>query len=410
MTRHYFAFALGCLFFAYAFLQRVAPSVMTDDLMRDFAVGGAALGSLSAFYFYAYASIQVPVGVLVDRYGPRRLMAGALILCAGGSILFGVADSVLLAGIGRAIIGATVAFGFVGAMTMAAHWLPPKQFPVLVGVLQSTGMAGAIAGQAPLSIAVEAVGWRSTIFVMAVLGVALGIAILVVAKDRKGGLSGGGSIREGLKQVMGRRESWLCAIIGFTLTAPMLAFAGLWSVPWLVQARGFETTDAGFLASLVFFGWLVGSPLHGWASERIGRRKPFFVGGLGIAMASLAALIYLPIRDPVVIGCLMFISGLAGCALVLCFANAREVNRPANAGAAMGLVNMFVTGSGAVFQPLLGLLLDLGWEGAEVGGVRIYSEAAYGSAFMSLFVTYGVGITAALLLKETCCKPLEQKP
>ncbi len=408
LTRHYAAFGLGCLFFAYAFLQRVAPSVMTEELMRDFAVGGAALGSLSAFYFYAYASIQVPVGVLVDRYGPRRLLAGALLVCAAGSILFAGSDSLFIAGIGRAIIGATVAFGFVGTITIAAHWLPARQFPVLVGLVQSTGMAGAIAGQAPLSLAVEAGGWRMTIYAMAALGVVLGTAIFLVARDKKGGLSEGGSILGGLKQVIGRRQSWLCAFIGFTLTAPMLAFNGLWAVPWLVQTRGFETTEAGFLASIVFFGWMVGSPLYGWVSEGVGRRKPFFLAGLSVAALTLAALIYLPIQNAYVIGLLMFINGMSGCSLVLCFANVREVNRPANAGAAMGLVNMMVVGSGAVFQPVLGVLLDLFWDGASVDGVRIYSESAYGLAFASLFISYGVGLLAACVLRETYCRPLDQ--
>ena len=113
------AFALGTLFFGYAFVQRVSPSVMTDELMREFAVGGAALGSLSAFYFYAYASIQLPVGMLTDHFGPRKLMSFAAALCALASVGFAFSDSVFTASLGRALIGGTVAFGFVGTLAIA---------------------------------------------------------------------------------------------------------------------------------------------------------------------------------------------------------------------------------------------------------------------------------------------------
>lgn len=399
--RAYFAFALGCAFFAYAFLQRVAPSVMTDDLMRDFAVGGAALGSLSAFYFYAYASIQIPVGVLVDRFGPRRLMAGALALCAVGGVLFGLSENLIIAAIGRALIGGTVAFGFVGTMTIVAHWFPTRQFPVLVGILQSVGMVGAIGGQAPLSLAVEAGGWRVTILFMAALAFALAVAIVLVVRDNPNRVAGDSGIGPSLKRVAARRDSWLCAIVGFTMAAPMLAFAGLWAVPWLIQVRGLDRADAAFLASVIFIGWLIGSPLTGWLSQWAGRRKLFLLCGLLMGGGSLAAMLFLPITNPVLLGALCFANGLGGCAMVLNFAIVREVNAPTNAGAAMGMVNMCVTGSGAVFQPLIGWLLDINWDGTEIDGVRIYDAGAYSIALGSLLIAYGIGLAACLALRET---------
>lgn len=129
------AFSLGTIFFGYAFVQRVSPSVMTSELMRDFAVGGAALGSLSAFYFYAYASIQLPVGMLTDHFGPRKLMSFAAALCALASIGFAFSDSLLTASIGRALIGGTVAFGFVGTLAIAGYWFKPGQYAMLAGLL-----------------------------------------------------------------------------------------------------------------------------------------------------------------------------------------------------------------------------------------------------------------------------------
>jgi sugar phosphate permease len=171
------AFALGTLFFGYAFVQRVSPSVMTNELMSDFAVGGAALGSLSAFYFYAYASIQLPVGMLTDHFGPRKLMSFAAALCALASVGFAFSDSVFTASLGRALIGGTVAFGFVGTLAIAGYWFKSTQYALLAGLLQTVGMCGAIFGQAPLRQMDESIGWRGTIHVLAL--VALVLAILL---------------------------------------------------------------------------------------------------------------------------------------------------------------------------------------------------------------------------------------
>ena len=128
-------FTLGTLFFCYAFIQRVSPSVMTNELMRDFAVGGAALGSLSAFYFYAYASIQLPVGMLTDRFGPRKLMSVAAALCAVASLGFAFSDSLITASLGRALIGGPVAFAFVGTLAIYGYWVKPAQYAMLAGIL-----------------------------------------------------------------------------------------------------------------------------------------------------------------------------------------------------------------------------------------------------------------------------------
>ena len=184
------AFTLGTLFFSYAFVQRVSPSVMTSELMSEFAVGGAALGSLSAFYFYAYASIQLPVGILTDHFGPRKLMSFAAALCALASVGLALSDSVLTASIGRALIGGTVAFGFVGTMAIAGYWFKPSQYALLAGLLQTMGMSGGIFGQAPLRQMVEATGWRGTINILALVALILALLLFFLVPQRSSGSRG----------------------------------------------------------------------------------------------------------------------------------------------------------------------------------------------------------------------------
>ena len=136
-----FAWATGALFFFYAWIMRVAPSVMIDELMRDFAVGAAAIGNLSAFYFYGYAGMQIPVGLLMDRFGPRRLMTLAAAGCAVGCVMFALAPALWALSLGRFIIGATAAFSLVGAMVVAGEWFPPARFALLSGLAMMMGMA-----------------------------------------------------------------------------------------------------------------------------------------------------------------------------------------------------------------------------------------------------------------------------
>lgn len=406
-TRAVFAFALGCLFFGYAFLQRVAPSVMTEELMRAFSVGGAALGSLSAFYFYAYAGMQLPVGLLIDRYGPRRLMAGAMATCMIGSLLFATADTLALASLGRALIGGAVAFGYVGAMTIAAHWFPPGRFSLLVGLLQAVGMAGAVAGQAPLRLVVDGAGWRESMIMVGALAALLALALFLVLRDRMDKRKASGGMLAGIGHVLRRRDSWGNAIAGLALSAPMLAFAGLWAVPWLVQVHGYSNAEAAGATSLIFISWGISAPIYGWLTDRIGRRKPLLYLGFALAGTGLGGLVYLPVLTPTMISILMPLVGIGGCSMVLNFALVRETNRPSNAGAALSFVNMCVVGAGAIFQPLLGYLLDLGWDGTVVDGVRIYSEAGYRTAFTALIAGYALGAAACLfLMRETRCRQL----
>jgi MFS family permease len=401
------AFALGTLFFGYAFVQRVSPSVMTAELMRDFAVGGAALGSLSAFYFYAYASIQLPVGMLTDHFGPRKLMSFAAGLCALASLGFALSDSVLTASIGRALIGGTVAFGFVGTLAIAGYWFKPTQYALLAGLLQTVGMCGAIFGQAPLRQMVEAIGWRNSINVLALVALLLALLLFFLvpmrSSEQKQQVAGAG-ILQGLKAVTINPQTWLCSLIGFGMAASMLAFGGLWGVPWLSSTQGFTTTEAAGITSMLFVGWAIFSPLCGWASDRMGRRNPILSTGSLIALLCLLLLVYFTPQSTAMLMVLIFVLGAGGSAMTICFGSVKELNDINYSSTSLGLMNMCIVGSGAVMQPLIGWLLDLNWDGTLQQGARVYGAAGYNTAFASLLVVNLAALIGTLLLRETWCR------
>ena len=404
------AFLLGTLFFGYAFVQRVSPSVMTDELMREFAVGGVALGSLSAFYFYAYASIQLPVGMLTDRFGPRKLMSFAAALCALASLCFAFSETLLMASIGRALIGATVAFAFVGTMAIAGYWFRPAQYALLAGLLQTVGMCGGIFGQAPLRQLVEELGWRNTINLLGGVALLLAILLFVLVPKRSSSQKHAGprpGLLEGLKAVSNNRQTWLCAAIGFGMASTLLGFGSLWGVPWLNQALGYGKTEAAAMTSMLFVGWAIFSPLCGWASDHIGRRNVIQLGGAAIAVLGMSVLVFATPNSALPLMLLIFIVGAGGSAMTVCFGSVRELNDINYSSTALGLMNMCVVGAGAVMQPLIGWLLDLNWDGQLVDGARVYSAAAYSNAFISLILLNLAAFVAGLCLRETNCKQLK---
>lgn len=404
------AFLVGSTFFVYAFVHRVAPSVMTEDLMRDFAVGGSALGVLSAMYFYAYVALQIPVGMLIDRFGPRRLMSGALLVCACASLGMANSETLVTASISRFLIGGSVAFAFVGTLTLLTFWFDSHRFATYAGILQSAGMLGAMLGQAPLRIAVEALSWRGATTMLAVVGFTLAIlAYALIPRRPVKNLSTVTKETEnaGVGSILKQRRNWLCALVGFGMAAPMLGFAALWAVPWLSTVHGFDQTQSAGIASTVFLGWLAGAPVCGWISDLIGRRVPVLFAGSLLSLSTFVAILLVDNVNATVLTILFFINGLGGCTMVICFSVMREYNASNNTAASLGMLNTLTVGSGAVMQPLIGWLLDRRWSETLIDGVRIYTAENYLAAFQVLILANGIAVVCCFLLRETYCQVVD---
>ncbi len=402
--RMWVAWLVGCGFFYFAFLLRVSPSVMVTDLMREFAVGASLLGNLSAFYFYSYAGLQIPIGMMMDRIGPRRVMSTAATVCGLGSIIFALSGSVETAYVGRLMIGAGAAFGYVGTLAITSQWFPIYRFAMLGGVLQMFGMMGGISGQAPTGFLVAEFGWRHTMLGLGVAVILIGIMLWVFVRDRTSDIHRSVGLWSSLRKVASNSQTWLNTLTAFTLTGPMLAIGGLWGVPYLTTAYGVSRAEAAGTMSLFFVGLAVTAPTLGWLSDRIGRRKPFLIAGCltgTVCMLVVALVRELPYPVLVV---LILLTGAAGASQILSFACVKEVNPLNVSGAAIGLVNTGVVGSGAVMQPLVGVLLDQLWNGATADGVRVYAAADYGLAFLALPAVGVVGLLMSFFIRETHCR------
>lgn len=403
-------------FYLVGFFQRVAPAVMVDELMREFHIGGAVLGNLSATYFYSYTVMQIPSGLLADGIGPRRLSASAALLAAVGTLMFGLADGLWMAFAGRLLVGAAVGVAFVTCMKLAGHWFPANRFATVTGVALLLGNSGGVLAGVPLSEAVSFFGWRTTMVASAACTFALAAVIWAVVRDDPGergfdsfvhaSVVENGSLppMRALRSVSARRETWLLLAAGGLSAAPVLVFAGLWGVPYLTQVYGIDRSHAAALTSTMLVAWAVGGPTLGAMSDRLGRRKlPYMIANVASATLWGVFLFWGDIPRMYLYPLFAAIGFTSG-AMIIGFAHSREANHPGATGAVAGVVNMGPLGFAAVMQPLLGSILDGHWNGLLVNGVRIYDAGAYSAAFLWLFLSSCLSVAAVYFTRETYCR------
>ncbi|MGI9464884.1 MAG: MFS transporter, partial [Aestuariivirgaceae bacterium] len=361
-AKAWFVWSLSAVAFGYAFFQRVAPSVMVSDLMSEFSIGAAMTGYLSALYFYPYVALQFPLGAMLDRFGVRALLAFAVGLAAAGSLLFGSAQSIEQAYVGRVMIGCGSAVGFLSSLRLAANWFPAPRFAFLAGLVMLFGMISGIGGQAPLAWLISQTGWRDAMFAAGMFAAALCLLIAIFVRDAPAGAKihladktqNWSAILNALKDALSRREVWLIALVATTMTGPMLAFGGLWGVPYIMGEYQLERPEAALYVSMMLFGWAAGAPTAGWLSDRIRRRKAPMVYAAIAQAALMAAIACLPGIPLGLMIAMMFLIGMMGAAMAITFALAREVTDPAIHGSVSGIVNAMTVASGAILQPIIG--------------------------------------------------------
>ncbi|MCP0913614.1 MFS transporter [Legionella sp. 27cVA30] len=405
---------LGCLFYFYECLLQVSPSVMSSELMRDFAVTGQTLGILSGIYFYSYASMQLPGGVLMDYFGPRRLLTIATAICAVSTIAFGLTSSFYMACLARLMIGFGSAFAAVGAMKLAANWFPSERFALLTGVMVTIGMLGAIGGEAPLALLIDRYGWRESMIIMGSVGIVLAFLIFLVAKDTpsQAKLVHHATDEEGLLKsllaLLKNKQLWLVATYGGLMYMATPVFCGLWGVPFLMLKMQIAKATAANYISLVFVGWAIASPLWGIFSTRIGRRKPpMYIGCIGALLTSLC-FIYVPIQSGWLMELSLFLFGIFSAGFLPAFAVAKELCSKRYVATGLSFMNMMNMIGIALAQPIIGYILDKLWQGETVNAVRIYPLEAYHIALALLPAGMFIALLIMPLLRETYCKSVHE--
>ncbi len=403
---------LSAIFMFYKYAIEVSPSVMTATLMKTFQIGGIELGNLAASYFYAYLLLQIPAGLLLDKFGPRKTTTVAIALCALGSLVFAWADTLFVASVGRFLTGAGAAFAAVNCLKLIANWFPYKHFAFMAGLMMTMAMLGAVGGQAPLAAYIQKMDWRQAVEVIGIAGFVLAALFWIVVRDKspdhareKHIVPTKISFYDSIKQIFKNPQSWWLSLYSGFAFAPVMVFGGLWGVSFI--AEGFELNQniAAQMVSLIFIGFALGAPLFGWFSDWIGRRRIVMLWGTIMALLSISTAIYLPGVSSYMLAFLLLLFGFSISSFLLCFTMIREVNVPLLAATAIGFMNAFDALLGAFSDPLTGKLLDMSWDGKLVEGARIFSVSAYKAAFLTLPSYLILSILILFKVKETHCKP-----
>ena len=410
---------IGAAFYLMAFYQRVSPAVMTGELMRDFHIGAKQLGNLSAFYFYLYVAMQIPIGICIDRWGAKKVLIGGSISAAFGAFLFGSTDSFALACLGRAIMGGATAVGWLVILKLATHWFPRVRFAMLSGLGLFIGNMGSLTAQVPLRLLIEHFGWRATALASAMVTLGVGaLAWMVVENDpsQKGFLSYAPdelksrvetdfrSVLIGFKRVFGYANTWLIFLAQGGMVGPVLSFTGLWGVPFLSRRYGLSSKSAAAVCSVMIICWAVASPICGSLSDRMGRRKPIYLGGALVSTLGWIVLFYLhtlPLAAFVVVAAITTLACGSG---VLGFAYSKEKVPIRYVGTISAVTNIGNMLGPTVLQPAIGWMLDKQWTGEMVNGTRLYSVHAFQAAFALIVLWSTASCLLIAFTRETYCE------
>ncbi|MDP7028777.1 MAG: MFS transporter [Phycisphaerales bacterium] len=401
--------ALPAFFFLYEFMLRVSPSVVAPQLTTEFHANAAEFGFSMGLYYYAYAPMQLVVGIMLDRFGSRRPLAIAALICAAGAAVFAVAHSLEMAGAGRLLAGIGSAFAYVGTIYVASVWFPRSRLALIAGVTAALGMAGAVAGEVVLEWIEDVVTWRQSFWGFAIAGVVLGVGMwLLVPKrprwfeevSRKSRTHDG--VFHGLGCVLRSRRTWALSCVAGLLYLPVGVFGALWG-NWFLE-DGLDIASPADADAMLFVGLGIAAPVLGWVSDRFERPRLVLQVGIGAAFAATVLLLLLTPAQKWAAIPLLLVLGLGVGSIVVAFPMAMHLNPHHARGTAITFINfsqMLLVGVG---QWLIGVFLDadahVAHHAAKVVGPDSFSLNDFRVAFLVLPIGLVVAFLFTWMLRE----------
>ncbi len=388
-----------------AFFHRYAIGVIADILSAEIGLTPTSLSLLASLYFYTYGMLQIPIGMMVDSHGPRKVVItgmGALFI---GSLLFAVSNQLMLLYVARVFIGFGAATMFTSVFKIQSLWFKANEFATVAGMTSVLGNMGAIIATSPFVFATLLIGWRVSYVVVALFTLALLIVIVLFIQDRpvyadtekrsasadSEGDSSTGSVMIGFKEIAGNKYTWFNMIILFTVFGSYMSFTGLWGPSYLTSTYGMSIEAASRYMMIFLSGTIVGAPFIGWISDRVGKRKIILQIGLFALSLLWSVFIFIvpQVDSRVLMTLLLFLMGFTSISPLLCFANIKELNKKKYVGIATGFVNISPFFGTAIINSAVAWFLKTSATAQNYhNGVRVYL----------IFCT--IALTASFFLKE----------
>lgn len=399
----------AALFFFYEFIQMSMFNSISSELMQDFHINATQLGNLSATYFYADVIFLLPAGMILDKLRVKNVILVSMVICILGTFLFSISNSALVAAICHFMAGIGNAFCFLSCIMLASRWFPPQRLALAIGLMVTLGMLGGVVAQTPFVYLVSIVGWRHAVMFNGFLGIAIFLLIFAAVQDFPSNYKkptphsdNHNSKTPALLLVFKNKQNWLGGLYTCLLNLPVFLLGQLWGNMYLTQVHGLTATEAASAAMMIFFGTMIGSPLIGWISDNLKSRR---IPMIACAIISLVLISFVMFMKLSFLGLiiLFLLLGIITSAQVIGYPVITESNPSHMTGTAMGLASVLIMGGGAVFQPFFGWLMDLNWDHTLVNGTAVYSSSNYLLAMMILPIAFGLGLLAAICLRETHC-------
>jgi MFS family permease len=386
------AWSLTLLFFAYQFILRLFPSLMMPEIMHQFSIDATSFGFLSAMYYFGYSGMQIPIAILLDRFGPRRVVALCAIVCGISTLMFLYTNNWLVALLGRFLIGASSAAGFLGTSKAISLWFPQNLYARMVGYTFTFGLLGALYGGRPVNFMIEQLGWQKVLLTIAMGGAVIGAFIFLFVKEK--------ATTKPLEKtfawsnfafLLKNKSLVSLALANLLMVGSLEGFADVWGVTYLTKAYGLTQGSAAGVISFIFVGMLFGGPLLAYISEKIGSYIVIAACGCGMAGLFIAMLIFPSFFNEYLLSVLFFGVGIMCCYQVIVFSVGTELMDKKLMGITVAFLNSINMLGGSFFHTMIGSFMDFFWEGTSEGSVRVYSAEAYTYALLVIPITSFVG-------------------
>lgn len=398
------AVVMGSMFYGYQFILRVSPNVMTDELMLTFGVDATLLAVIVSTYYYGYSGMQVPLGVLMDRIGARKLISGAAILCALATIIFAHTTNMYLAMLMRFFIGVGSACGYLGTLKLGSQWLPREKMPYVVGTAMMLGTAGACLGTKPLEYLLNHIGWQESLYLLSVLGVMIAGAILALVGNNPQNetkVPEDHHLLQDLFHIIRKPQAWLIAVFAMLMYVPLTVMGDLWGVSFLESKFNIEESQSTIAMISMFLGVGIGAQAFAWLTDYLNSRKKPMIIGAAVTVACYIAILYMPNLSFEAICALYFLAGFFFNGQCISFSCICEIMPAHASGVAVGFINMIIMSSGIIFLPIIGRILVMFWDGKMVNDVPVYAAQDFQIALSLVPVCLIISLFLMLFIKET---------
>lgn len=408
-------FSVLILTYILVYFHRMAPGVVSEYLMGSFQITGTKLGTLSAIYFFVYAIMQLPSGVIADTLGTRTSVVSGNLIAGLGSILFGLAPTFEMACVGRFFVGLGVSVVFISIMKNNAVWFHERVFGLMSGLTLLIGNLGSVMAAGPLALLLTYYEWRVVFIAIGCLSLTLSLLGFFIVRNKPEDLGftspnqykadqnqalDNGWVKN-LLSVVTSLKVWPGFWIQFGMIGGLYSFMGLWGVPYLRDVHGLSRSFAASHMTTMLLSFAFGAIFFGWFSDKIGRRKPLLIFCTLSYLILLTILTFIPLTAGYQTLLLFGTMGVIGSGFVLTFAAAKEIMDPNLSGMSVSIVNTGCFIGTALMQPLFGYLADLSWDGTIVNNIRVYVEQDYKKGFYLMLVFAVLALLGSLRVRET---------